>query len=150
MRLAGDVINEVDERGEPIIGDTLLLLINAHWEEIPFTLPETRVEHVWETLVDTARPGRRRCASAAAASSTRCSGGRWRCSARPCRSTPGNSCRSRRSRPAEGSPPGDAAAAGLAAARAVRSGVEEWGVGGAVLGVKKRSRIALLPHIHQL
>src|SRR3712207_8827325 len=25
VRLAGDVINEVDERGEPIVGDTLLL-----------------------------------------------------------------------------------------------------------------------------
>jgi glycogen operon protein len=56
MRLAGDMINEVNERGEPILGDTLLLLINAHWEEIPFTLPDTRVEHVWETLVDTRDP----------------------------------------------------------------------------------------------
>ena len=41
VRLAGDLINEVDERGEPIKGDTLLLLLNAHWEEIPFTLPDT-------------------------------------------------------------------------------------------------------------
>ena len=53
VRLAGDIINEVDERGETIKGDTLLLLLNAHWEEIPFTLPKTRDEHVWETLVDT-------------------------------------------------------------------------------------------------
>jgi glycogen operon protein len=53
VRLAGDVMNEVDERGEPIAGDTLLLLINAHWEEIPFTLPQTNPEHVWETMVDT-------------------------------------------------------------------------------------------------
>jgi glycogen operon protein len=56
MRLAGDMIDDVDERGEPIVGDTLLLLINAHWEEIRFTLPKTRDEHVWQTLVDTARP----------------------------------------------------------------------------------------------
>ena len=56
VRLAGDMINEVDERGEPIIGDTLLLLLNAHWEELQFTLPATREEHVWETLVDTADP----------------------------------------------------------------------------------------------
>jgi glycogen operon protein len=54
VRLAGDVINEVDERGEPIVGDTLLLLLNAHWEQIPFVLPRTRTEHVWEMLVDTA------------------------------------------------------------------------------------------------
>ena len=53
VRLAGDIINEVDERGEPTRGDTLLLLLNAHWEEIPFTLPTTKPEHVWETLVDT-------------------------------------------------------------------------------------------------
>jgi glycogen operon protein len=46
----------VDERGEPVIGDTLLLLINAHWEEIKFTMPKTKDEHVWQTLVDTARP----------------------------------------------------------------------------------------------
>jgi glycogen operon protein len=56
MRLAGDMINDVDERGEAIVGDTLLLLINAHWEEIKFTLPKTRVEHVWQTMIDTARP----------------------------------------------------------------------------------------------
>ena len=56
MRLAGDIINEVDERGEPIVGDTLLLLLNAHWEEIQFTLPATREEHVWETMIDTADP----------------------------------------------------------------------------------------------
>jgi glycogen operon protein len=56
VRLAGDHINDVDERGEPIEGDTLLLLINAHWEEIPFTLPQTSHGHVWETLIDTKDP----------------------------------------------------------------------------------------------
>jgi isoamylase len=54
VRLAGDVINDMDERGEPIVGDTLLLLINSHWEEIKFTLPATKVEHVWESMLDTA------------------------------------------------------------------------------------------------
>ena len=39
VRLAGDLIDDVDERGEPIVGDTLLLLLNAHREPIPFTLP---------------------------------------------------------------------------------------------------------------
>jgi isoamylase len=56
VRLAGDIMNEVDERGEPIVGDTLLLLINAHWEQLPFTLPDAKPEHVWETLVDTTDP----------------------------------------------------------------------------------------------
>ena len=35
VRLAGDLIGEVDERGEPIVGDTLLILINAHHEADP-------------------------------------------------------------------------------------------------------------------
>ncbi len=54
VRLAGDVIGDHDERGEPIVGDTLLLLLNAHHEAIPFTLPETKTEHHWEILLDTA------------------------------------------------------------------------------------------------
>jgi glycogen operon protein len=58
VRLAGDMISEVDERGEPIKGDTLLLLLNAHWEEIPFTLPDTAGGDVWQTLIDTAEPDR--------------------------------------------------------------------------------------------
>ena len=41
VRLAGDLIGDVDERGEPIVGETLLMLLNAHHEPIPFTLPET-------------------------------------------------------------------------------------------------------------
>jgi glycogen operon protein len=57
VRLAGDML-DVDERGEPIKGDTLLLLMNAHWEEIPFTLPETSDGDVWQTLIDTADPDR--------------------------------------------------------------------------------------------
>ena len=54
VRLAGDLIGDVDERGEPIVGDTLLLLLNAHHEPLPFTLPETKPEHHWERLLDTA------------------------------------------------------------------------------------------------
>ncbi len=53
VRLAGDMIREVDERGEPIVGDTLLLLLNAHWEEMAFTLPKTKAGQNWVTLVDT-------------------------------------------------------------------------------------------------
>jgi glycogen operon protein len=56
MRLAGDQIGDVDEKGEPIVGDTLLLLINAHHEPIAFTLPATRPEHHWETVFDTCDP----------------------------------------------------------------------------------------------
>jgi glycogen operon protein len=57
VRLAGDLIDEVDDRGEPLAGDTLLLLLNAHHEPISFTLPAARTEHSWERLLDTATPG---------------------------------------------------------------------------------------------
>jgi glycogen operon protein len=54
VRLAGDLIGDVDERGEPIVGDTLLLLLNAHHEKIPFTLPAHKEGQRWERLLDTA------------------------------------------------------------------------------------------------
>jgi len=55
VRLAGDIIGEVDERGEPIVGDTLLLLLNAHHEAIPFHLPLTKWHAPWVPILDTAR-----------------------------------------------------------------------------------------------
>ena len=54
VRLAGDLINDVDERGEPIVGETLLMLLNGHWEPIPFTLPMPRNQYVWDRILDTA------------------------------------------------------------------------------------------------
>jgi glycogen operon protein len=56
VRWAGDLIGDVDERGEDIVGDTMLLLLNAHHEAIPFTLPATREGELWERLLDTADP----------------------------------------------------------------------------------------------
>jgi len=56
VRLNGDAIHEVDERGERIIGDTLLLMLNAGEQPIAFTLPATALEERWETLIDTADP----------------------------------------------------------------------------------------------
>jgi glycogen operon protein len=53
VRLAGDMIGDENERGEPIVGETLLLLLNGHWEPIPFTLPETKPEHLWHLVLDT-------------------------------------------------------------------------------------------------
>ena len=54
MRLAGNLINERDERGEPIEGDTLLVLLNAHHETISFTLPAHGDEEFWELVLSTA------------------------------------------------------------------------------------------------
>jgi glycogen operon protein len=56
MRLAGDLIDEVDEHGMRIQGATILVLFNAHHEEIPFTLPPTRRGQYWERVLDTALP----------------------------------------------------------------------------------------------
>jgi isoamylase len=54
MRLAGDLIGELDERGEPIVGDSLLVLMNSHHESKQFTLPVANPNHHWERLLDTA------------------------------------------------------------------------------------------------
>ncbi|MBI1832507.1 MAG: glycogen debranching protein GlgX, partial [Planctomycetes bacterium] len=56
VRLAGDVIVERDEHGEPIVGDTLLLLLNAHHESITFALPVTKAEQRWQRLLDSNDP----------------------------------------------------------------------------------------------
>ena len=56
VRLTGDAIDEIDERGERIVGDTLLMLLNAGVDAIPFVLPATTAAERWETLLDTADP----------------------------------------------------------------------------------------------
>lgn len=53
LRLAGDLIDEFDTHGEKIVGDTLLILMNAHHEPIPFVLPVVSHNHQWEVLIDT-------------------------------------------------------------------------------------------------
>jgi len=56
VRLAGDMIDEVDEMGERVEGDTLLLLLNGHDHEQAFTVPGAERGERWERLVDTADP----------------------------------------------------------------------------------------------
>jgi isoamylase len=53
LRLAGDAIEEVDDKGEPIVGDTFLVLVNAHYEDVPFVLPAHRARVRWELVLDT-------------------------------------------------------------------------------------------------
>jgi len=53
MLLSGEAIEEVDEKGEAITGDTLLVLFNAHDEEVPFTMPDLQSEQRWQRIVDT-------------------------------------------------------------------------------------------------
>jgi glycogen operon protein len=54
VRLPGDAIDERNERGERITGETLLLLLNAANNPIPFTLPAHGVHVDWEEVVNTA------------------------------------------------------------------------------------------------
>jgi isoamylase len=56
VHLRGGAI-DVDEYGEAIYGDHVLLLFNAdHAHEIPFTLPETGTGNAWQILIDTSDP----------------------------------------------------------------------------------------------
>jgi glycogen operon protein len=54
LRLAGDAISETDDKGRPIIDDTLLILLNAHHEPLAFTLPAHKRGVRWRTVFDTA------------------------------------------------------------------------------------------------
>ena len=56
VRLNGDAINEVNERGERIVGETLVIMFNAGEEAVPFSLPETGPTERWETLDRHRRP----------------------------------------------------------------------------------------------
>jgi glycogen operon protein len=56
VRLNGDAIQDVDERGERITSDSLLLMLNAGAEPVSFVLPATSPVERWETLLDTADP----------------------------------------------------------------------------------------------
>jgi isoamylase len=57
MLLPGRGSDELDERGRPIFGDTLLLLLNAGARFVPFTFPRLDAPGRWELILDTARPG---------------------------------------------------------------------------------------------
>jgi isoamylase len=52
--LGGDTIATPDEHGERIVGDTLLVLLNAHHEPVHYVLPDLDWGREWEILVDTA------------------------------------------------------------------------------------------------
>ncbi|GKS56963.1 glycogen operon protein GlgX homolog [Nitrospira sp.] len=54
LRLAGDAISETDEKGRPVVDDTLLMLLNAHHGPLAFTLPAHKRGVRWQPLLDTA------------------------------------------------------------------------------------------------
>ncbi|SFL14316.1 glycogen operon protein [Streptosporangium canum] len=55
--LNGDAITEPGPRGEPILDDSFLLLINGHHEDMDFALPDAKYGAQWRTVLDTADDG---------------------------------------------------------------------------------------------
>ena len=53
VTLAGEAVDDVDERGQRIRDDNFLLLMNAHHEEVPFTLLPPPSGQGWYVLLDT-------------------------------------------------------------------------------------------------
>ena len=54
--LNGEAIDEVDERGERVFGDSFLLVMNAHFDRVAFTLPGAPFGEAWSLEIDTAQP----------------------------------------------------------------------------------------------
>ena len=55
MFLAGRGIDDVDEAGRPLVDDNLLLLLNAHHQDMPFVLPSLETaKEPWQLIVFTA------------------------------------------------------------------------------------------------
>ena len=57
MCIHGEGNGEVDERGRPVVSDTLLLLVNASRRPCYFRLPDLPKPGRWEKVLNTARPG---------------------------------------------------------------------------------------------
>jgi glycogen operon protein len=56
FRLCGQVMDDVNDRGEAITDDTLLVLLNAGPAGVTFALPTAWPRRAWEVLLDTAAP----------------------------------------------------------------------------------------------
>ena len=54
--LNGEEIATPNRRGERIIDDSFILLFNAHYETVEFSLPESLQQGHWQTVMDTAQP----------------------------------------------------------------------------------------------
>jgi glycogen operon protein len=56
MLIHGHATDEVDERGRPIFGDTLLLLVNGGHRSRLFEIPRMEGSGFWQEVLNTARP----------------------------------------------------------------------------------------------
>jgi glycogen operon protein len=51
--LNGDAISEPDQRGEPVVDDSFLVLLNSGHEPVDFLLPPQEYGDGWTVVVDT-------------------------------------------------------------------------------------------------
>ncbi len=59
MLVSGDSLDDVDEQGRPLRGDTVLLMMNGSSRSCTFKLPVMPTPGHWEQSIHTARPGTR-------------------------------------------------------------------------------------------
>jgi isoamylase len=59
MLISGQATDEVNERGRPVHGDTLLLLLNGGLRSRRFVLPSVQEPGQWHEVLNSARPGPR-------------------------------------------------------------------------------------------
>ncbi len=53
VQLSGEAVDEIDFRGRHVHGHTLLLLFNAHSDQVNFTLPIANHDRQWLRVIDT-------------------------------------------------------------------------------------------------
>lgn len=56
MLLRGDAMDEVDQNGDRVTDDTLLVILNSHQEPAQFNVPALLQGLLWEVLIDTNAP----------------------------------------------------------------------------------------------
>jgi len=56
MLVDGEATDEMDDRGRPVHGETLLLLVNGGDESVAFTLPDLDSDDGWTVLADSGNP----------------------------------------------------------------------------------------------
>lgn len=56
MVLPGDPIEELNERGQRVLGDTFAILLSAHHDPVEFRLGTRHRDVSWRCEVDTAQP----------------------------------------------------------------------------------------------
>ena len=60
MLIRAEASDDVDERGRPVYGETILLLLNGGQRSRYFVLPKLNNQGVWKELLNTAHPGQTR------------------------------------------------------------------------------------------